>query len=380
MDRRAGFDDFVAARSHALLRTAYLLTRDHALAEDLLQTALTKAWFAWARIEGRPEAYVRRILVTTYATWWRRRWNGEVATAELPETTGAGASDTVQTAHDLWTAMGRLPRRQRAVVVLRYVEDLSEAQTAELLGCSVGTVKSQASKALAKLRIDPPSPLMRPPRAAPTRRTHRDRHRRPAGHADPPGRRGGGRRHRHRHPHRRRARPGRDGAPSSTCRRRGGDGSRARRRGRCRAAALRLGRPGPGDADRGRPRGSAEPRVARLDLRLRRRRRGRGSRETGPRGVRCPARGHVGHGRRRSGGAGAQRRPGPARGRGRLRRARAGGAGRAGPRGAGRRRPARPGRLRAGGRGAGRRDRARRHLPRAGRRPDAGGGCGRGAW
>lgn len=155
VDRRAGFDEFVAARSHALLRTAYLLTRDHALAEDLLQTALTKAWFAWARIEGRPEAYVRRILVTTYATWWRRRWNGEVATAELPETTGAGASDTVETAHDLWTAMGRLPRRQRAVVVLRYVEDLSEAQTAELLGCSVGTVKSQASKALAKLRIDP---------------------------------------------------------------------------------------------------------------------------------------------------------------------------------------------------------------------------------
>jgi RNA polymerase sigma-70 factor (sigma-E family) len=152
---RIDFDEFVAARSSGLLRTAYLLTHDHALAEDLLQTALAKAWFAWSRIETSPEAYVRRILVTTYASWWRRRWNGEHATEELPETHGPDASAASDTAHDLWTAMGRLPRRQRAVVVLRYVEDLSEAQTADLLGCSVGTVKSQASKALAKLRIDP---------------------------------------------------------------------------------------------------------------------------------------------------------------------------------------------------------------------------------
>ncbi|WP_224769265.1 SigE family RNA polymerase sigma factor [Nocardioides ochotonae] len=152
---RIDFDEFVAARSTGLLRTAYLLTHDHALAEDLLQTALAKAWFAWSRIETSPEAYVRRILVTTYASWWRRRWNGEHATEELPETPGPDASAASDAAHDLWTAMGRLPRRQRAVVVLRYVEDLSEAQTADLLGCSVGTVKSQASKALAKLRIDP---------------------------------------------------------------------------------------------------------------------------------------------------------------------------------------------------------------------------------
>ena len=68
------FDGFVAARSTALLRTAYLLTHDRALAEDLLQTALTKAWFSWERIEGRPEAYVRKILVNTYSTWWRRKW------------------------------------------------------------------------------------------------------------------------------------------------------------------------------------------------------------------------------------------------------------------------------------------------------------------
>ncbi len=151
----ATFDEFVAARSRALLRTAYLLTHDHALAEDLLQTALTKAWFAWRRIDGNPEPYVRRILVNTYASWWRRRWNAEHPTEELPEhPTDDPASHTAEPT-DLWTAMARLPRRQRAVVVLRYFEDLTEAQTAEVLGCSVGTVKSQTSKAFAKLRIDP---------------------------------------------------------------------------------------------------------------------------------------------------------------------------------------------------------------------------------
>lgn len=149
------FDDFVAARSAALLRTAYLLTREHDLAEDLLQTALTKAWFAWSRIAGEPEPYVRRILVNTYASWWRRKWNGELATEQLPERGGPPASEHTEASHDLWTAMARLPKRQRAVVVLRYFEDLTEAETARLLGCSVGTVKSQTSKAFAKLRIDP---------------------------------------------------------------------------------------------------------------------------------------------------------------------------------------------------------------------------------
>jgi len=153
MGSAIGFDEFVDARSTALLRTAYLLTHDHALAEDLLQTALAKAWFSWSRIRTEPEPYVRRILVTTYISWWRRKWNGEQPTDELPERTAEpdGRAD----AHDLWTAMERLPRRQRAVIVLRYVEDLTEADTARLLGCSVGTVKSQTSKALAKLRVDP---------------------------------------------------------------------------------------------------------------------------------------------------------------------------------------------------------------------------------
>jgi RNA polymerase sigma-70 factor (sigma-E family) len=150
-DASATFDEFVAARSRTLLRTAYLLTHDHALAEDLLQTSLAKAWFAWRRIDGEPEPYVRKILVNTYASWWRRKWNGEQPTETLPET---GIEDATEPT-DLWTAMERLPRRMRAVVVLRYFEDLTEVQTADLLGCSVGTVKSQTSKALAKLRIDP---------------------------------------------------------------------------------------------------------------------------------------------------------------------------------------------------------------------------------
>ena len=151
------FDEFVAARAPALLRTAYLLTHDHGRAEDLLQTSLTKAWFAWDRIDTSHEAFVRRVLVNTYASWWRRRWNGEQATEALPEPAGSGddAAADADRRHDLWRAMERLPRRQRAVVVLRYYEDLTEVQTAELLGCAVGTVKSQCSKALAKLRIDP---------------------------------------------------------------------------------------------------------------------------------------------------------------------------------------------------------------------------------
>ena len=149
-----GFDAFVLARSRRLLRTSYLLTQDHALAEDLLQTALAKAWFAWSRIEGGdPEPYVRRIIINTYSSWWRRRWNSEQPSAHLPESTTSGGATEERT--DVWQALQRLPRRQRAVVVLRYYEDLTEAETARVLGCSTGTVKSQTSKAFAKLRLDP---------------------------------------------------------------------------------------------------------------------------------------------------------------------------------------------------------------------------------
>jgi RNA polymerase sigma-70 factor (sigma-E family) len=152
---RLSFDNFVLGCTDRLLRTAYLLTRDHALAEDLLQTALTKAWTAWHRIETDPEPYVRKILVNTYATWWRRKWTGERPTETLPETAGTNEIDSHAERRDLWSALGRLPRRQRAAVVLRYYEGLSEAETADVLGCTVGTVKSTTSRALAKLRIDP---------------------------------------------------------------------------------------------------------------------------------------------------------------------------------------------------------------------------------
>jgi RNA polymerase sigma-70 factor (sigma-E family) len=146
------FDAFVAARSRALVRTAYLLTRDHALAEDLVQTALAKAWFHWTRIrEDNPEPYVRRTLVTTYASWWRRRWNGEIPTDELPDAAAPPGEERL----DLWDAIGRLPKKQRITLVLRFYEDLTEAETARLMGLSLGTVKSQTAKALAKLRLDP---------------------------------------------------------------------------------------------------------------------------------------------------------------------------------------------------------------------------------
>jgi RNA polymerase sigma-70 factor (sigma-E family) len=149
-----GFAEFVTARSTRLLRTAYLLTSDWARAEDLLQTSLAKAWFVWKRIDTNPEPYVRKIIVNTYASWWHRRWNGERPTEELPERAGHDEQAGIDERDALWRALRRLPKRQRAVVVLRYFEDLSEAEVAEALGTSVGTVKSQAAKALAKLRID----------------------------------------------------------------------------------------------------------------------------------------------------------------------------------------------------------------------------------
>ena len=153
MTTRGTFEDFVIARSGALLRTAYLLTHDDHLAEDLLQTALAKAWRSWGRVEAYPEAYVRKILVNTYATWWRRRGNAEDPTADLPE--DGHEHDAPATRYDVQLALTRLPKRQRAVIVLRFFEDLSVAETAQVLECSTGTVKSQTSKALAKLRVDP---------------------------------------------------------------------------------------------------------------------------------------------------------------------------------------------------------------------------------
>ena len=149
------FAEFVAARQRALLRSAWLLTGDWAAAEDLVQTALVRAWPHWGRLPdgNAAEAYVRRVMLNTYASWWRRRWRGETPTATPPDTPATGSDSDLRAT--LVDAVRRLPARQRAVVVLRYLDDLSEAQAADVLGCSVGTVKSQASKALATLRRDP---------------------------------------------------------------------------------------------------------------------------------------------------------------------------------------------------------------------------------
>jgi RNA polymerase sigma-70 factor (sigma-E family) len=153
--QRVGYEEYVAGRSAGLLRTAYLLTHDWGLAEDLLQTALAKVWLAWPRIDGDPDRYVRAVLVNTYSSWWRRRWNAETPTQWPPEVAAADPHRPVDEREALWRALGRLPKRQRAVVVLRYYEDLPEGEVARVMGCSVGTVKSQAARALAKLRVDP---------------------------------------------------------------------------------------------------------------------------------------------------------------------------------------------------------------------------------
>jgi RNA polymerase sigma-70 factor (sigma-E family) len=156
MADRAGFQQFVTARSRHLLRVAYLLVGDLGLAQDLLQEALVRSWFAWHRIAGAdPEAYVRRVMVNTYISGLRRRSSGEIVTAAPPERAQADDAENVEHRIILTDALRRLPRKQRALIVLRYFEDLTEAQTAEVLGCSVGTVKSQTSRALSRLRVDP---------------------------------------------------------------------------------------------------------------------------------------------------------------------------------------------------------------------------------
>lgn len=154
-DHRAEFTDFAAAKQRSLLRAAYLMVGDEALAQDLVQEALTKTYVAWPRLRRTEsaEAYARRAITTTAIGWFRRRgWTAERTTPAPPERPETGHADTVTRDAWLWQALLRLPPRQRAAVVLRYYEDLTEAQTAEALGCAVGTVKSQVSAALRSLR------------------------------------------------------------------------------------------------------------------------------------------------------------------------------------------------------------------------------------
>jgi RNA polymerase sigma-70 factor (sigma-E family) len=150
----AEFTEFMLACWPRLVRLGYALTGDRGLGEDLAQTALAKAYAAWPRVAraGHPEAYVRKIVVNTSRDSLRRRHFDEVLTDSLPDVmTGDPATFDQRSA--LFAALMKLPAGQRAVVVLRYWLDLTETETAAAVGCSVGNVKSQASRALAKLRL-----------------------------------------------------------------------------------------------------------------------------------------------------------------------------------------------------------------------------------
>jgi RNA polymerase sigma-70 factor (sigma-E family) len=153
--RAEGFDLFVADRWPALLHLARLLSGgDVQRAEDLLQDSLVKLWFVWAKVEAEaPEAYLRKVLVRAAAKSKMRRWWSELPSGRLPDRPGAGdLSAAVTDRTRLEVALAQLPPRQRAAVVLRYYEDLAEAQVAELLDCPVGTVRSHTSRGVARLR------------------------------------------------------------------------------------------------------------------------------------------------------------------------------------------------------------------------------------
>lgn len=151
--READFVEYVEARQQALVRFAYLLCSNHHTAEDLVQTALAKTFLSWDRLRDRGaiDAYVRRIIVNENTSMWRRAWKrNERSTDQLPD---AGTHDPDTDSRDaLWRVVQTLPAKQRAAVVLRYYEDLSEADTAQVLGCSIGNVKSQTSRAIASMR------------------------------------------------------------------------------------------------------------------------------------------------------------------------------------------------------------------------------------
>ncbi len=159
--RDADFAEYLAARRQRFLRTAYLVCGDPHTAEDLVQNAMAKLYLAWDKVSGveHKDAYVRRMIVNEHISWWRRSSRRpEVSSERLPE---AGRDDAYDdgTSAQLWAFVQSLPRKQRAVVVLRFYEELSEAETADALGISVGTVKSQASRALAALRQRTPESL-----------------------------------------------------------------------------------------------------------------------------------------------------------------------------------------------------------------------------
>lgn len=149
------FTEYVQARWGALYRTAFLLVGDHGSAEDLVQTTLTKAYVAWGRIRATEAAdgYVRRVMVMTAVSWWRRKsWRAERPAVDVPIAPVPAADDAVTRREWIWSEIAKLPPRQRAIIVLRFYEDLSEQQIAQVMECSTGTVKSQAHAAMRTLR------------------------------------------------------------------------------------------------------------------------------------------------------------------------------------------------------------------------------------
>ncbi len=150
------FDAYVVAAWPRLVRSAWLLTGDWHKAEDLVQTVLARAYGRWKRIGGdNPDAYLRAMLATTFLTWWRRRWRGEVPSAEIAETATADAHAQIELQQIVRNALLCLPYQQRAVLMLRFHADLTEAATADALGISLGSVKSYTARALAALRRHP---------------------------------------------------------------------------------------------------------------------------------------------------------------------------------------------------------------------------------
>lgn len=155
MPDKGDFEQFVAGRSGVLLRTAYLLCAgDRGAAEDLLQEVLERMYPKWKRIRGEPEAYARAALANASANRWRRRSRRvrETPLTEATYTAVSGPEKQVIDRDEVVRALGGLPERMRAVLVLRFYDDLSEADTASAMGCSVGTVKSQTSRGLGRLR------------------------------------------------------------------------------------------------------------------------------------------------------------------------------------------------------------------------------------
>jgi RNA polymerase sigma-70 factor (sigma-E family) len=166
-DDDAAFRDYVLARGTALLRIATMLTGNRADAEDLVQAALASTYLAWDRINDYAslDAYVRRAMINTHISWWRRRKLDEFPTDELPDQAVADHARDRDLAEVVRRALDRLPRRMRAAVMLRYFEDMTEPEIAALLGVSLGTVKSTVSRAVARLRADTELGEVRAPEA-----------------------------------------------------------------------------------------------------------------------------------------------------------------------------------------------------------------------